>query len=364
MPSVYDPPEAHQGSRSTASDIWALGVTLFEALTRSPPSGLDERDGALALPPDFSPAFRDVVARCLCRRPHDRPGITEVEGWIRSQSAGATPVTTIQPAGIAESNTYESAPPSVVREQGAPPSAARHPEIPQSIVARTSAAVPVETGFTRESAQRPDIRAVVGQYIAALLPSKWRSLAPAPLILGAVAVLALGWTGVRLLSGHRSPLPPTVTVQTPREAPLQAPKEAPPVTPNPPSYRLAASDTKQGQIERAHPQRQIERAQPSPAGLHEEIPDVPRSARHTIRGHIKVYVRVIVEKDGTVYAALADRPGPSRYFQRLAVESAKKWTFPPVEADAPRLMQVRFDFSRRGTTGHAVTLQQVAARAP
>lgn len=45
-PTVYDPPEARHGSSSTAGDIWALGVTLFEALTRRPPSGLGELQGS------------------------------------------------------------------------------------------------------------------------------------------------------------------------------------------------------------------------------------------------------------------------------------------------------------------------------
>jgi TonB family protein len=67
-------------------------------------------------------------------------------------------------------------------------------------------------------------------------------------------------------------------------------------------------------------------------------------------------VRVIVDPDGSVFAAVADRAGPSRYFQRLAIEAAKKWTFPPADTPSQRLMQVRFDFSRDGTTGRAVTL--------
>jgi hypothetical protein len=87
------------------------------------------------------------------------------------------------------------------------------------------------------------------------------------------------------------------------------------------------------------------------------IPDVPRSARRTIRGHIKVWVRVIVQRDGSVFAAVADRHGPSRYFQRLAVEAAKQWTFPAVDTPARRLLQLRFDFSREGTTGRAVTFR-------
>jgi len=87
------------------------------------------------------------------------------------------------------------------------------------------------------------------------------------------------------------------------------------------------------------------------------IPDVPRSARRTIRGHIKVSVRVIVDQDGTVFAALTERAGPSRYFERLALDAAKKWTFAPADSDGQRLMLLRFDFSRQGTTARASALQ-------
>lgn len=68
-------------------------------------------------------------------------------------------------------------------------------------------------------------------------------------------------------------------------------------------------------------------------------------------------MRVIVEQDGTVFAALAEKRGPSRYFERLAVEAAKKWTFPPADATAQRLMLVKFDFTRDGTTADAAPVK-------
>jgi hypothetical protein len=57
-----------------------------------------------------------------------------------------------------------------------------------------------------------------------------------------------------------------------------------------------------------------------------------------------------------VSAAVADRAGPSGYFERIAIDAAKKWTFPAVDSAARRLMQVRFDFSHEGTTASAVSL--------
>lgn len=68
-------------------------------------------------------------------------------------------------------------------------------------------------------------------------------------------------------------------------------------------------------------------------------------------------MRVIVEQDGTVFAALAEQRGPSRYFERLAVEAAKKWTFPAAETSAQRLMLVKFDFTRDGTTADAAAVK-------
>jgi TonB family protein len=87
------------------------------------------------------------------------------------------------------------------------------------------------------------------------------------------------------------------------------------------------------------------------------IPDVAAGARHTIRGHIKVSVRGIVNPDGSVSAVVADRAGPSKYFERIAMEAAEKWTFSPVDTPSRRLVQIRFDFSRDGTTARAVALQ-------
>jgi TonB family protein len=89
--------------------------------------------------------------------------------------------------------------------------------------------------------------------------------------------------------------------------------------------------------------------------LHEEIPDVPRGARVTVRGHIKVAVRVTVDSSGNVVDETLERPGPSKYFARLATKAARKWKFAPADNQDSRKWLLRFEFSRGGATGHAVT---------
>src|SRR5271165_1578196 len=306
-PTVYDPPDAQRGSSSTTSDIWALGVSLFEALTRRPPSGLGESGEAVVLPADFSPEFRDVVARCLSPSPQDRPSVSELITWARGRSAGSAPAATIQPVTLVppEPRTPEPAPPRTAPPQVAPEAARLAPSMGQS--------------------QRP----------RALLT----------VMLGAVVILALGWTGLRVLRAHRTPVPRLSPVQAPAGLPSQTPGGAAQAAAEVQAPVSAVSTTNPGPSDAAT----------SPSALHEVIPDVPWSARRTLRGHIKVWVRVIVDQDGSVSGAVVDRTGPSRYFQRLAIEAAKEWTFPPVDTPSRRLMQVRFDFSRDGTTGHAVT---------
>jgi hypothetical protein len=314
-PTVYDPPEARSGSSCAAGDIWALGVSLCDALARRTPSGLSEPTQAVELPSDLSPAFRDVVARCLRPSPQDRPGLTELAAWARGRSAGSTSAAIIQPAALV---------PLV-------------PPVPRTPAPRTPEPAPPQTALPQvaSEAARP-----APSMAASTKPGTWL------VVLGAaVVILALGWIAVRVFRTHRTLAPPSVQAsggsrsQTPGAAAPAAAEARAPVS--------AALTTKPGQSEVAA----------SPLALREVIPDVPESARRTISGHVEVWVRVIVDQDGSVFAALADRPGPSSYFRRIATEAAQKWTFPPVDTPSQRLMQVRFEFTRDGTTARAVTLE-------
>ena len=89
------------------------------------------------------------------------------------------------------------------------------------------------------------------------------------------------------------------------------------------------------------------------AVLHEEIPKVPRSARESIHGDIKVAIYVSVDRSGKVVGQKIELHGGSKYFARLASEAAKTWSF--VAADHPNSREwlLRFEFTRAGATAHA-----------
>jgi len=71
----------------------------------------------------------------------------------------------------------------------------------------------------------------------------------------------------------------------------------------------------------------------SPKGevLDQVLPDVSQKARDTIRGRVRVAIKVHVDPAGAVSDAELDSPGPSKYFADLALQAARKWVFTPPE---------------------------------
>lgn len=157
-----------------------------------------------------------------------------------------------------------------------------------------------------------------------------------------LGVLAIGLTWVGISTLRKAPAPaPMVAESVPsRRSQIQTPPPIP--APAEPAKAVEPESEEQSNA--------------PPSAIAEVIPDVPRSARETIRGTVRVSVRVILDEDGTVLAATADDAGPSRYFERLAVEAARKWTFTPAKSQEQRVMLVRFNFRRDGTTARASTV--------
>jgi TonB family protein len=176
----------------------------------------------------------------------------------------------------------------------------------------------------------------------AALPDHWpnkRRLVAASAV--TLVVLLAVWAGFR--NTHSSQNPQTSRSATP-EAAAAAPASA-----------KTADANSAASLNNFRPREQPLRpsVNDSPSVLHEEIPDVPRSARDTIHGRIKIAVRVAVDSSGSVTSAALEKSGPSNYFARLATAAAKKWKFAPANNQDSRKWLLRFEFTRGGTIGHA-----------
>jgi TonB family protein len=324
--SMYNPPEARDGSFSTSGDIWALGVTLCQALTQRPPSRSGERGEIVVLPTDFPVTFIDIVRRCLARNPAQRPSVADLQGWLKpgtAEPAAATP------------------PPAAVAKPAA--------ETPTRLVIRAvlDSEPPAETTPERKSAAVP-IAIVVAILATVGLGVYWfmgRSNTGAATIETAATAAP---TSTSPTGAPPAGASPTATAPTSGAQPAQ-PRSAD-SNDHPPS-RTPATRAPQAHSGSADAERDL-----PAAVLHEEIPTVPLSARQTIRGRVKVTVRVTVDKSGTVISDVLENPGPSKYFARVAGAAASKWKFvPATDGHASRQWLVRFEFSRDGTKATAVT---------
>jgi serine/threonine protein kinase len=86
---VYDPPEAKDGKFSAPGDVWALGITLVEALTQCAPAWPDRRPDTLALPADFPSPLADTARRCLSHDPAERPTVLDLIARAKSPAENA-----------------------------------------------------------------------------------------------------------------------------------------------------------------------------------------------------------------------------------------------------------------------------------
>jgi TonB family protein len=150
----------------------------------------------------------------------------------------------------------------------------------------------------------------------------WRMLIP-------VAILLAAWLSFRLVY-KPSPPPASNNIQISQAAPESS---------QPAPAQVAAAPK---------PTEPAARTRSSGGGVvRQVIPDVPRSAQHTIRGTIKVIVRVQVDPSGKVTAATLKSPGSSRYFANQALKAAERWEFSAPEVDGQPtastwLLQFRF----------------------
>jgi TonB family protein len=121
-----------------------------------------------------------------------------------------------------------------------------------------------------------------------------------PLIIGFVLLAAI-IAGLSMRS-HKTETAPLQT-ETIKQAPPAEPESTAPAPPP------ATTGTAKGEV------------------LNRVMPDVSRQASNTIHGTVTVVVRETVDPSGAVTGAQFASHGPSAYFARIAMESARNWKF-------------------------------------
>ncbi|HEX4642767.1 MAG TPA: TonB family protein, partial [Candidatus Acidoferrales bacterium] len=85
---------------------------------------------------------------------------------------------------------------------------------------------------------------------------------------------------------------------------------------------------------------------------HRAMPEVLQSATRSIRGTVKVSVKVNVDRAGNVEDAELASRGPSKYFARAALQAAQEWKFRPPQIGGRGVLSswiLQFEFTRDGT---------------
>jgi TonB family protein len=165
-------------------------------------------------------------------------------------------------------------------------------------------------------------------------------------IAGAVVVVALVFAFIYLVprpmaSSHTGPISSQTQAQEPTPSPV-APK--PSVNPKPASVPTPHAASSPGAV------------------LEQVLPDIPRSARSTIHGKIKITVKVIADSTGKVTSASLTSSGPSAYFANLTLKASQQWRFTPPQASGQPASSTWLLHYRLARSGTEVTPEAVTKR--
>jgi TonB family protein len=408
-PSPYDPPEIAKGIVSPAGDVWSLGITIVEALTQHLPAFT----GATQTPvvPDTLPAlFLDIARYSLHRDSARRWTIAEISARLNpgsvapyasasaAPSAVRTPVVTppaIIPALAPPQATPASAAMAAPKQEHARPT--RSPAVTPPVHTQPVHTHPVHTQSVaiRGTSSRPRYDLVQPHLQRPPL------LPPLPKLnyfkIGGVAafILIAIFVGPRLFR-HRTPVQQAAAIEPQQPAAVKpiappahsknssksAQKPAPPKTSAPQSSQHLAQTAPQTSLQKTNDNRAFNDSHPAPAPvalsvsnpshvdapakpasgsvsqgevLDQIMPNISAGARATIRGTVRVAVKLHVDSTGNVKSAELFSPGPSKYFADQTLQAAHRWDFAPAKVDGhavPSDWLVRFEFTPTASKAH------------
>ena len=321
-PDAYGPPEnAAEGVAaverfSPAGDIWSLGMTLVETMTQNLPVVRAAEQREPLVPLTLPEPFLDIARHCLVSRPQDRWTVAQIAARLQER----TPTPQVR-APLPQAQAAVRPP---------PPATARPSRTPAK---RRSYGVPVAAGIVL--------------VLAAILvgPRLLHRNSEAP----QVPTAAL----------EQSPVPPTSmqVKQAAPERPTKASKADIIEEEQKPEHPTPVAASIHPEALREEPTNTIAKL-PAGAMVRGEVaqrvlPDVLERARKSIRGTVKVRVKVDVDQAGNVEGAELESRGPSKYFAREALQAAQLWRFTPPKAAGRGVLSswtLQFEFTRGGTT--------------
>jgi len=377
LASPYAPPES---ALFPASDVWSLGISLYETLTQYLPN--HDSNGHYVLPQLPSP-FAEVIRGALEQDMAARITLDDLR-------AALDPFYVPKPKPAA-ARTPEALVDAFAAPLARPPLAAAAQASAGGAMSRVSPAAspaidplsvplsPVSPGLERPKAPShipvsslPNVNVTIAA--PRRVPSARASGSSLKyFLIGAAGTLVLAALIVpRMLrnatdtssspppatrSRPASAPPSTATARVPAAPAKTAAADSAPSSANPPvSPSAPRKDTSAAPAPAAKPPASRAPSASAPASgtvavLHQVVPEVSSKARSTIRGTVRINVRVEVSPDGSVASAALDSPASSPFFANIALKAAREWRFAPSSRSSALL---RFDFTNSSSNAYLV----------
>jgi len=370
-PGPYDPPEAAGGRISPAGDVWSLGMTLTEALTQRLPVWERTNQAEPSLPSNLPPEILDLARHCVRRDPQMRWTVADIAARLQSNSSAPPKQIPLNPqpsfaspraigavvlavlvllAIIAGPRLFKRSPQNQPTSSTAPVVAPvvnlNQPNERRTQRAPDQSPTPSHTQSTEEPLAQSKVQPPVARNEKAKPENKAVLSATSHLPVPATpqnAPLASKPTPQQ----HAAPPPAqqsaarssASSVEKPREKHLVANNIAPlsPPVRSEPTATATSSGTARGKV------------------VQQILPDAPQKAKDTIRGKVRLSVKVNVDESGNVTQATLDAPGPSQYFADRTLAAAKLWKFAPAKVNGrnvPSQWLLYFEIDPATTTVH------------
>jgi len=317
--SLFEAPEAAREGFSAAADCWSLGVTLTQALTQRLPVWNDRLREEPWLSSPLPEPFSDIAKHCMLRDAKSRWTVAEISARLDG------------PAKSSRAHYAAKLKPEILKLK--PEILKFKPEnfrLKSELLKLQPWMRKLKPQILRLMPPLPNLTPLRLKFQKEIDRLKKLDVSTWAYALGMVAVIAVAML-LANWSRHRSARPsaPTATSAVTASKP----------SPHPARTRdiRTAAKTEQEPLLTGAVVRQV-------------VPDVSPRALRTIRGKVRVNVRVHLDAAGNVARAEFASAGPSRYFATRALDAAQSWKF--AQGRDSRVWLLQFVFERSGSSVH------------